>query len=131
MGGHGALTIALKNPEKYKSVSAFSPIVAPTQNEWGQKAFTGYLGEDKENWLQYDACELIKRNPAIIKLFVDQGTNDEFLEKYLQTEKLKNICEKHGHELQLRMLEGYDHSYYFITSFIEDHIRYHAEYLNL
>ncbi len=130
MGGHGALTIALKNPDKYKSVSAFSPIVAPTQNAWGTKAFSGYLGDDRSQWTQYDTVELIKSATHKIPLLIDQGTDDEFLSEYLQPEKLQAVCEANKHPLTLRMQAGYDHSYYFISSFVEDHINYHAKHLN-
>ena len=130
MGGHGALTIALKNPEKYKSVSAFSPIVAPTQNAWGIKAFSGYLGDDRSQWKQYDTVELVKSTTHKLPLFIDQGTDDEFLNDYLQSEKLQAACEANDHPLTLRMQVGYDHSYYFISSFIEDHIAYHAKQLS-
>ena len=130
MGGHGALTIALKNPDKYKSVSAFSPIVAPTQNAWGIKAFSGYLGDDRSQWTQYDTVELIKSATHKMPLLIDQGTDDEFLSEYLQPEKLQAICEVNKHPLTLRMQAGYDHSYYFISSFVEDHIAYHAKHLN-
>ncbi len=129
MGGHGALTIALKNPEKYQSVSAFSPICAPSQNPWGIKAFTGYLGEDPSQWTAYDTVELIKNTDHKMPLFIDQGSEDEFLSEYLQPELLQAACEAHNHPLQLRIQTGYDHSYYFISSFIEDHIAYHAQFL--
>jgi S-formylglutathione hydrolase len=130
MGGHGALMIALKNPGQYQSVSAFSPIVAPTQNPWGQKAFTGYLGIDKSTWQQYDACELVKTAQEKLPLFVDQGSNDEFLTEYLKPELLSAVCQENNHPLNLRMQDGYDHSYYFIASFIEDHVKYHSGYLH-
>ncbi len=130
MGGHGALTIALRNPEIYRSVSAFSPIVAPTQNPWGIKAFTGYLGDDHSQWQQYDTVELVKSTESKTPLFVDQGTDDEFLTEYLKPELLQAACDANNHPLTLRMQEGYDHSYYFISSFIADHIAYHAKYLN-
>jgi S-formylglutathione hydrolase len=130
MGGHGALTIALKNPQLYRSVSAFSPIVAPSQNNWGNKAFTGYLGDDREQWKQYDTVELIKSGVEPMPLLVDQGLDDEFLTDYLQPEQLLAVCEQHNHPLTLRQHPGYDHSYYFISSFIADHIRYHAEHLH-
>lgn len=127
MGGHGALTVALKNPQRYRSVSAFAPIVAPSQVPWGQKALTGYLGEDRQAWAEYDACELIKtrgwKGPAI---WVDQGSQDTFLEKQLKPELFEQACKAAGVPLQLRMLEGYDHSYFFIASFIDEHIRHHA-----
>lgn len=129
MGGHGALTIALRNPDKYQSVSAFSPIVAPTQNNWGIKAFSGYLGEDRSKWAQYDTVELVKTTDNKIPLFIDQGTSDEFLQAYLKPELLTAACEANNHPLNLRMQAGYDHSYYFISSFIEEHMAYHATYL--
>lgn len=129
MGGHGALMIALRNPEQYQSVSAFSPIVAPSQTAWGIKAFNGYLGEDKSNWAQYDTVELVKSTDSKLPLFIDQGEADEFLGEYLKPELLKAACEANNHPLNLRMQAGYDHSYYFISSFIEDHIAYHAKHL--
>jgi len=130
MGGHGALMIALRNPESYQSVSAFSPIVAPSQNPWGQKAFTGYLGKDESSWSKYDTYELVKGAQEKLPLFIDQGTDDEFLVEYLKPELLSEICSKFKHPLNLRMQKGYDHSYYFIASFIEEHVKYHAGYLN-
>jgi S-formylglutathione hydrolase len=129
MGGHGALTLALKNPGVFRSVSAFSPIAAPTQNNWGIKAFTGYLGEDRDSWRQYDTVELIKSGVEPLPLLIDQGLDDEFLAEYLQPEKLQAVCEAHNHPLTLRQHPGYDHSYYFISSFIADHISYHAGHL--
>ena len=129
MGGHGALTIALKNPGQYQSVSAFSPIVAPTQNAWGIKAFSGYLGENQSQWQQYDTVELIKSTDNKIPLFIDQGTDDEFLDEFLKPELLTKVCNDYNHPLNLRMQKGYDHSYYFISSFIEDHIDYHSKHL--
>lgn len=130
MGGHGALTIAMKNPGRYRSVSAFSPIVAPSQVPWGQKAFTGYLGDDREAWKQYDATELVASNLSErLVLMVDQGQGDEFLETQLKPELLKAACEKAGHPLNLRLLPGYDHSYYFMASFIGEHIAHHARAL--
>ncbi len=129
MGGHGALTIALKNPQHYQSVSAFAPICAPSQNPWGHKAFTGYLGPDQNQWAAYDTVELIKNSQHKLPLFVDQGSDDEFLSEYLQPEKLQAACEEHDHPITLRMHAGYDHSYYFISSFVGDHIAYHAKFL--
>ncbi|WP_200821334.1 S-formylglutathione hydrolase [Oceanicoccus sp. KOV_DT_Chl] len=131
MGGHGALTIALKNPDKYRSVSAFSPICAPMQCAWGEKAFSQYLGSDRELWRQYDSCELISKATQKIPLLVDQGGDDEFLEQQLKPEVLQLVCAEHNHPLTLRMKTGYDHSYYFISSFIGDHIKHHAEALSL
>lgn len=130
MGGHGALTIALNNPDKYQSVSAFSPIVAPSQVPWGQKAFTAYLGHDKSTWKMYDTVELIANSKSKLPLLVDQGTGDEFLVEQLKPELLQRACDKHHHSLTLRLQEGYDHSYYFIASFIKDHFAHHAKALN-
>jgi S-formylglutathione hydrolase len=126
MGGHGALTIALKNPDRYKSVSAFAPIVAPMQCPWGKKALTGYLGDDKDAWRQYDACELVQQGQVSGEILIDQGAADDFLEEQLKPELFAAACEQSGQELQLRMQPGYDHSYFFIASFIEDHLRFHA-----
>ena len=129
MGGHGALTIALKNPETYRSVSAFSPIVAPMQVPWGEKAFTGYLGADRGAWADYDATELIKSGRRSGPILVDQGTKDNFLEEQLRPWLLEEACKDAGQALELRLQEGYDHSYYFIQSFIDDHLRHHAKQL--
>lgn len=126
MGGHGALTIALKNPGRYRSVSAFSPIVAPTQVPWGQKAFAAYLGDDREAWKAWDAVELIRQAREPLPLLVDQGDADEFLQGQLKPELLQAAAVEAGHPLTLRMQPGYDHSYYFIASFIGDHIAHHA-----
>jgi len=130
MGGHGALTIGLKNPEVFKSISAFSPIVAPMQCPWGEKAFNGYLGEVKDDWLEFDACELIKSGKSSVHtILVDQGLADNFLEEQLKPELFKKVCAENGQSLELRLHEGYDHSYFFIASFIEEHIKFHAENL--
>ncbi|MGY1458629.1 MULTISPECIES: S-formylglutathione hydrolase [unclassified Luteimonas] len=129
MGGHGALTIALKNPGRYRSVSAFSPIVAPSQVPWGEKAFGAYLGDDREAWKQHDAVELVKSAKEQLPLLVDQGDADEFLDGQLKPHLLQAACEAAGHPLELRMQPGYDHSYYFIASFIGDHIAHHAKAL--
>ncbi|WP_439134596.1 S-formylglutathione hydrolase [Pseudomaricurvus sp.] len=135
MGGHGALTIGVKNPQRFKSISAFAPIVAPTQCPWGEKALSGYLGEDRELWKDYDACELIRSvesKPEAFKpeaLLVDQGDADNFLAEQLKPELLQQACEQAGVPLTLRMQPGYDHSYFFIASFIEDHLRFHAAQL--
>lgn len=131
MGGHGALTIYLNNTEKYKSVSAFSSIVAPSQVEWGQKAFTRYLGTDQNTWGAYDATDiLLSQNiSGLPPILIDQGLSDDFLEKYLRPEIFEAACEKTGQDLVLRRHEGYDHGYFFIQSFIADHIRHHAKYL--
>lgn len=129
MGGHGALVIALRNPGRYRSVSAFAPIVAPSQVPWGEKAFTAYLGEDRETWKAWDACELLRHVPERLPLLVDQGDADDFLDNQLQPQRLREACDALGHPLTLRMQPGYDHSYYFIASFIGDHIAHHARAL--
>lgn len=126
MGGHGALTIHLKNPDKFKTCSAFSPIVAPTQAPWGQKAFSNYLGKDEPGWAKYDATELVQQNPSSAEILIDQGAADNFLEEQLKPELFAAACQSAGQKLTLRMQDGYDHSYYFIASFIEDHLRWHA-----
>lgn len=130
MGGHGALVIALRNPGRYRSVSAFSPIVAPTQAPWGQKAFSAYLGGDQEQWRQYDAVELIADAKERLPLLVDQGLSDDFLQNQLRPELLQDACAKVNHPLSLNLRDGYDHSYYFISSFIADHLKHHASALN-
>ncbi|WP_102945082.1 S-formylglutathione hydrolase [Stenotrophomonas sp. VV52] len=130
MGGHGALVIALRNPGRYSSVSAFSPIVAPTRVPWGQKAFSAYLGEDRAGWAQWDASELVAKAAEKLPLLVDQGAGDEFLDSQLQPQWLQAACTAVGHPLQLRLQPGYDHSYYFISSFIGEHIAYHAKALH-
>ena len=126
MGGHGALVVALRNPGRYRSVSAFAPIVAPSQVPWGQKALAAYLGEDREAWTQYDASELVKVATEKLPLLVDQGDADEFLDGQLRPQLLQAAAEAAGHPLTLRMQPGYDHSYYFIASFIGEHIAHHA-----
>jgi S-formylglutathione hydrolase len=131
MGGHGALTIHLKNPGTYKSVSAFAPICAPSQCPWGQKAFLGYLGKDETSWRDYDACALIRRQPSDALLFIDQGAEDPFLSEQLLPDLLVEACEEAGQHFELRMQADYDHSYYFIQSFIEDHLRHHAKALGV
>ncbi|HKT28429.1 S-formylglutathione hydrolase [Dyella sp.] len=130
MGGHGALIVALKNPGRYSSVSAFSPIVAPSRVPWGEKAFTAYLGSDRETWRAYDATELVKTANEKLPLLIDQGDADEFLSTQLQPERLQEAAKAVGHPLELRMRAGYDHSYYFIASFIGEHIAYHAAALS-
>ncbi len=129
MGGHGALTLALRHPGRYQSVSAFSPIVAPTQVPWGQKAFKAYLGDDVAAWKQHDTVELIASARERLPLLVDQGEGDEFLAGQLKPELLQAACEKAGHPLTLRLQPGYDHSYYFIASFMADHFAHHAKAL--
>ena len=126
MGGHGALALALRNPGRYRSVSAFSPIVAPSQVPWGEKAFGAYLGDDREVWKAWDACALIANASERLPLLVDQGSEDEFLATQLQPERLRDACAAVGHPLELRVQPGYDHSYYFIDSFIGEHIAHHA-----
>ena len=130
MGGHGALAIALRNPHRFSSVSAFAPISSPMRCPWGEKALGGYLGENREAWLDYDATALIAKGARVKELLVDQGTADGFLETQLKPELLKDACEKAGIALTLRMQEGYDHSYFFISTFIEDHLRWHWARLN-
>ncbi len=129
MGGHGALTIGLRNSDRFKSVSAFAPIVSPLNCPWGEKALTGYIGPDKSNWREYDSCALIEDGARVSDLLVDQGSKDNFLEEQLKPELLKSACETAGQKLTLRMQEGYDHSYYFISTFMADHIEWHAKKL--
>ena len=129
MGGHGALSIALKNPDKYKSVSAFAPIVSPINCPWGCKAFKNYLGEDVSTWQEYDSAALIAKATTHLPMLVDQGTADEFLENQLKPELLLEAAEKAGYPLQFIVREGYDHSYFFIASFIEEHLRFHEKIL--
>lgn len=129
MGGHGALTIALKNPDKYQSVSAFSPICNPTQSEWGQYVFQQYLGEDQSTWADYDTCQLIAKAETKLPLLVDQGDADEFMEQQLMPQALKSACEATNYPLTFRLQPDYDHSYFFVASFIEHHLHYHAEKL--
>lgn len=129
MGGHGALVAALRHPGRYASVSAFAPIVAPTQVPWGKKAFTGYLGSDESHWAAYDTCELVAKATHRQELFVDQGADDKFLAEQLKPELLEQACRAADFPLRLRRQPGYDHSYYFISTFIDDHLRYHAERL--
>lgn len=131
MGGHGALVIAMRNAGRYASVSAFSPISNPINCPWGQKAFTAYLGKDKETWHNYDASELMKKATEFVPAKVDQGESDDFLLEQLKPEVLEAAAKASGYPLELNLHEGYDHSYYFIASFIEDHLRFHANYLNL
>ncbi len=129
MGGHGALTIALRNPGRFGAVSAFAPISSPMNCPWGEKALSNYLGPDRGNWREYDACALIQDGARLSDLLVDQGTADGFLENQLKPELLEAACAKAGIPLTLRRQEGYDHSYFFIATFIEDHLRWHAERL--
>jgi S-formylglutathione hydrolase len=131
MGGHGALTIALRNQDRYASVSAFSPICSPMNCPWGEKALSGYLGGNKERWRRYDACALLEDGAGLRELLVDQGAADQFLETQLKPQLLERACAKAGVPLTLRMHEGYDHSYFFISTFIEDHLRWHAQRLGM
>jgi S-formylglutathione hydrolase len=126
MGGHGALTIALRHPGRYASVSAFAPIVAPSQVPWGEKALAGYLGEDRATWRAHDAVALIEDGARLPALLVDQGSADPFLAEQLRPELLENACKAAGIDLTLNLREGYDHSYYFISTFMADHLRWHA-----
>ena len=126
MGGHGALTIGLRHPRSYKSVSAFAPICHPSAVPWGQKALRGYLGDDPSAWRQYDAVSLIEDGARTQQIMVDQGTDDQFLAEQLRPEALEVACKAAGIKLTLRMQPGYDHSYYFISSFLAEHIAWHA-----
>ncbi|EYF02098.1 S-formylglutathione hydrolase [Chondromyces apiculatus] len=126
MGGHGALVIALRNPGRYRAVSAFAPITAPSQVPWGQKAFRAYLGEDQAAWAEYDATALLPSAKERLPILVDQGDKDQFLERELKPERFQRACEEAGHPLTLRMQPGYDHSYYTIATFIGDHLTHHA-----
>ena len=126
MGGHGALVCALKNPGRYRAVSAFAPIANPSACPWGEKAFARYLGADRARWLEWDACALIAGATERLPLLVDQGEADGFLAEQLRPEALRAACTAAGHPLNLRLQPGYDHSYYFIASFIDDHLRHHA-----
>lgn len=132
MGGHGALTIGLKNPDCFRSISAFAPIVAPMQCPWGQKAFSAYLGDDRSTWREYDATELMANagdRLAFPGILIDQGLDDDFLSEQLMPDKFAAACEAVNQRLELRKHAGYDHSYFFIASFIDDHIQHHAEIL--
>jgi S-formylglutathione hydrolase len=129
MGGHGALVCALRNRDRYLSVSAFAPIVAPMRCAWGEKAFSNYLGADQEQWRAYDASELVLTAKWQRPILIDQGTADNFLENQLKPQLFEQACAQVGQPLTLRMQSGYDHSYYFIATFMEDHIRHHAEAL--
>ena len=129
MGGHGAITIALRNPGRFRSVSAFAPIVSPINCPWGQKALGGYIGPDQAAWREYDSCALIEDGKRVPELLVDQGLADNFLAPQLKPDLLEAACAKANIKLTLRRQEGYDHSYYFISSFTEDHLRYHAAFL--
>jgi S-formylglutathione hydrolase len=130
MGGHGALTVALRNPGRFRSVSAFAPIVAPMHCPWGEKALAGYLGPDKTAWREYDACALIEDGARVPEILVDQGASDTFLTEQLKPHLLSRACDDAGIDLTLRIEPGYDHSYYFISSFMDYHLRWHADRLS-
>lgn len=130
MGGHGALTVALRHPQRFAAVSAFAPIVAPGRVPWGQKALSGYLGDDAASWRRHDAVALIEDGARIPAILVDQGSEDPFLTQELRPELLENACSAAGIDLTLNMRDGYDHSYYFISTFMEDHLRWHADRLS-
>ncbi|MGH6613676.1 S-formylglutathione hydrolase [Sphingomonas sp.] len=129
MGGHGALTIGLRNAGRFKSISAFAPIVSPLDCPWGEKALGGYLGDDRLAWRSYDACALIADGARVPDLLVDQGDADQFLAEQLKPELLRAACDAAGIDLTLRLQPGYDHSYYFISTFMADHVRWHAQRL--
>lgn len=129
MGGHGALTIALRNPGRFRSVSALAPIVSPLNCPWGDKAMTGYLGADRDDWREYDACALIDDGARLPELLVDQGTADVFLEEQLKTALLEDACARAGIPANIRMRQGYDHSFYFVSTFLPDHVVWHAQRL--
>ena len=130
MGGHGALTISIKNQDRYTSVSAFSPICNPSKTPWGQKAFKAYLGEDRETWKEYDSSELLKNTSMSLPILIDQGLSDDFLAKELKPENLEAIAIEKKADILLRQHDGYDHSYYFISSFIEEHLKFHVMNFN-
>jgi S-formylglutathione hydrolase len=130
MGGHGALTLALRNPGRYRSVSAFAPIVAPAQVPWGEKALGGYLGADRAGWRAHDSVALIEDGARVPEILVDQGDSDSFLERQLKPRLLEAACREAGIALTLRIQPGYDHSYYFISTFMEDHLRWHSDRLS-
>ncbi len=129
MGGHGALVLGLRNPELYKSISAFAPICAPSKAPWGQKAFTAYLGERQHPWAQYDATELVHASRSHTPILIDQGLDDEFLKEQLMTDVFEKACKDTGYPALIRRRAGYDHSYFFISTFIEEHFAFHAEIL--
>ncbi|EOV7616440.1 S-formylglutathione hydrolase [Escherichia coli] len=131
MGGLGALVLALRNPDEYVSVSAFSPIVSPSQVPWGQQAFAAYLAENKDAWLDYDPVSLISQGQRVAEIMVDQGLSDDFYAEQLRTPNLEKICQEMNIKTLIRYHEGYDHSYYFVSSFIGEHIAYHANKLNM
>ena len=131
MGGHGALTVALKNPASFKSVSAFSPIVSPLNCPWGEKAFGNYLGDDRDSWKAYDSCALVRvaKKEDRLPVLIDQGSADEFLKDNLKTELLEQTSKEANYPMSIRYQQGYDHSYFFVASFMEDHLAFHARHL--
>jgi S-formylglutathione hydrolase len=129
MGGHGALTISLRNPGKFKATSAFAPIVSPMNCPWGEKALSVYLGQDSSSWVEYDACALIAGGARLPDLLIDQGEDDNFLAEQLKTHLLVESCKAAGQRATVRMQTGYDHSYYFISTFMAEHLGWHAERL--
>ena len=131
MGGHGALTIGLNNPEQYRSISAFSPVSNPMQCPWGEKAFNAYLGNDLESWKQYDTCELLKKTKVKLPILVDQGDADNFMREQLKPDALLAASAGYEGNIKIRMQPGYDHSYFFISTFIDQHISFHAKYLSV
>ena len=131
MGGHGALVIGLRSPDAWRSISAFAPICAPTHCPWGEKAFGGYLGDDRATWAEYDASELVKRAQHPQTILIDQGSADDFLEGQLKPELFERACAEAGQGLELRRQDGYDHSYFFISTFMADHVDHAARALGL
>jgi S-formylglutathione hydrolase len=129
MGGHGALTVSLRNPGRFRSTSAFAPIVSPMSCPWGEKALGGYIGDDRQAWREYDAVALIEDGASLPELLVDQGAADQFLDEQLKTHLLDEACRKADIPATIRLQEGYDHSYFFVSSFIDDHVAWHAERL--
>lgn len=129
MGGHGALTVHLKNPDRFKTCSAFAPIVAPSEVPWGRKAFSNYLGDDPSAWAEYDATKLVAERPSGADILIDQGTADTFLEEQLRPELFAAAANGAGQKLTLRMQDGYDHSFFFISTFLEEHLRWHKDRL--
>jgi S-formylglutathione hydrolase len=129
MGGHGALTIGLRNPDVFKSISAFAPIVSPMDCPWGEKALKGYIGTDKALWREYDACALIEDGARAAHILVDQGAADNFLDEQLKPHLFTAVCKASGQAVSLRLQAGYDHSYYFVSSFMAEHVAWHAQHL--
>jgi S-formylglutathione hydrolase len=130
MGGHGALVAALRNPGQYRSVSAFAPIAAPSRSPWGKKAFGGYLGEDRSQWSAYDASELVQHNRLSTTILIDQGLDDPYLAEQLHPHLFEDACRQANQAIVLRRHQGYDHGYYFIQTFIADHVRHHARQMS-